>query len=167
MCVEVVCNLDHLEAAIMAPVVELLSRNNPVFSAYVFYCTILVLKMLAMAPLTARQRFRKKVFANTEDCASFRGKVKTDDPDVERVRRGHLNDVENILPFIAIALFYTLTNPTEFVAVNLFRVYTVARILHTFVYTIVVLPQPSRVLAFGVGLAITIYMALQVILHFL
>jgi hypothetical protein len=45
----------------MAPVVELLSRNNPVFSAYVFYSTILVLKMLAMSPLTVRQRFRKKV----------------------------------------------------------------------------------------------------------
>ena len=61
MCIEVVCVSDHLEAAIMAPVVELLSRNNPVFSAYVFYCTILFLKMLAMSMLTARQRFRKKV----------------------------------------------------------------------------------------------------------
>jgi len=145
----------------------LLSRNNPVFSAYVFYCTVLFLKMLAMSLLTARQRFRKKVFANTEDSASFKGKVKLDDPDVERVRRGHLNDLENIIPFITIALFYTLTDPTEFVAVNLFRVFTIARILHTFVYTVVVIPQPSRGLAFGVGYAITIYMALQVILHFL
>jgi len=151
----------------MAPVIELLSRNNPVFSAYVFYCTILFLKMLAMSPLTTRQRFRKKVFANTEDGAAFKGKVKLDDPDVERVRRGHLNDLENIIPFITIAFFYTLTDPTEFLAVNLFRVYTVARILHTFVYTIVVTPQPARGLAWGVGYAITIYMALQVILHFL
>jgi len=145
----------------------LLSRSNPVFSAYVFYCTILVLKMLAMAPLTGRQRFRKKVFSNPEDIGAFKGKVKFDDPDVERVRRGHLNDLENILPFITIALFYTLTNPTAFVAVNLFRVYTVARILHTFVYTVVVMPQPSRALAFTVGYAIKIYMAVQVILHFL
>jgi glutathione S-transferase len=45
----------------MASVVELLSRNNPVFSAYVFYATILILKMLAMSALTARQRFKKKV----------------------------------------------------------------------------------------------------------
>ena len=75
--------------------------------------------------------------------------------------------MENILPFFTVALFYTLTDPTEFLAVNLFRVYTVARILHTFVYTIVVMPQPSRALLFGVGYAITIYMALQVILHFL
>jgi uncharacterized paraquat-inducible protein A len=45
----------------MASVVELLSRSNPVFSAYVFYATILILKMLAMSALTARQRFKKKV----------------------------------------------------------------------------------------------------------
>jgi hypothetical protein len=45
----------------MAPLVELLSRNNPVFSAYVFYSTILLLKMLAMSLLTARQRMRKRV----------------------------------------------------------------------------------------------------------
>lgn len=60
-CVEAVSLVGHLEAAIMAPVVELLSRNNPVFSAYVFYSTILILKMLAMSALTGRQRFRKKV----------------------------------------------------------------------------------------------------------
>jgi glutathione S-transferase len=86
---------------------------------------------------------------------------------VKFVFRGHLNDLENILPFIAVAFFYVLTDPTEFLAVNLFRAFTVARILHTFVYAIVIIPQPSRVLAFGVGYSITIYMALQVILHFL
>jgi len=75
--------------------------------------------------------------------------------------------LENILPFIAIAFFYILTDPTEFLAVNLFRVFTVARILHTFVYTIVVTPQPSRALVWGAGYAVTIYMAVQVILHFL
>jgi glutathione S-transferase len=45
----------------MASVVELLSRNNAVFSAYVFYATVLLLKLLAMSALTARQRFRKNV----------------------------------------------------------------------------------------------------------
>ena len=75
--------------------------------------------------------------------------------------------MENIVPFIIVALFYTMIDPTEFLAVNLFRVYTVARILHTFVYTIVVVPQPSRALVWGVGYAVTLYMAAQVILHFL
>jgi glutathione S-transferase len=47
----------------MAPVTELLSRNNPVFSAYAFYAAILILKMLAMSFLTGRQRMKKKVRA--------------------------------------------------------------------------------------------------------
>jgi glutathione S-transferase len=75
--------------------------------------------------------------------------------------------LENIIPFFFVAFFYTLTDPTEFLAVNLFRIFTVARILHTFVYTVVVMPQPSRALAFFVGMGVTLYMAVQVILHFL
>jgi glutathione S-transferase len=75
--------------------------------------------------------------------------------------------LENIIPFIFVAFFYTLTDPTECLAVNLFRIFTVARILHTFVYTVVVMPQPSRALAFFVGMGVTLYMALQVILYFL
>jgi glutathione S-transferase len=75
--------------------------------------------------------------------------------------------LENIPAFLVIAFFYILTEPSQFLAVNLFRVFTVARILHTFVYTIVVLPQPSRALLWGVGYAITIYMAVLVIINFL
>lgn len=40
---------------------NLLSFDNPVFSAYAFYSALLVLKMLAMSLLTAKQRFAKKV----------------------------------------------------------------------------------------------------------
>lgn len=40
---------------------DLLSFDNPVFKAYGFYVSILVLKMLAMAALTGRQRFKKLV----------------------------------------------------------------------------------------------------------
>jgi glutathione S-transferase len=86
---------------------------------------------------------------------------------IKFICRGHLNDLENILPFLAVAFLYILTEPSQFLAVNLFRTFTVARILHTFVYTIVVLPQPSRGLVWGVGYAITIYMAVVVIINFL
>jgi glutathione S-transferase len=86
---------------------------------------------------------------------------------IKFVCRGHLNDLENIPPFLLVAFLYTLIDPTQLVAINLFRFFTVARILHTFVYTIVVIPQPSRAVSFGVGYGITIYMAVQVILNFL
>jgi glutathione S-transferase len=86
---------------------------------------------------------------------------------IEFVCRGHLNDLENILPFMMISFFYMLSDPSQFVAINLFRAFTVARILHTFVYTIVIVPQPSRGLAWVVGYAVTIYMAVSVLLSHL
>jgi hypothetical protein len=38
-----------------------LNLENPVFTAYLFYSCVLVLKMILMVPLTARQRMAKKV----------------------------------------------------------------------------------------------------------
>lgn len=90
-------------------------------------------------------------------------KVKFDDPNVERVRRAHRNDLENILPFFAIGLLYTLTNPSAFLAINLFRAVGISRIVHTLVYAVVVVPQPARALSFFVALIATAYMAFQVI----
>ncbi len=39
----------------------LFSLSNPVFKDFVWYTTVVVLKLLAMAPLTARHRFAKGV----------------------------------------------------------------------------------------------------------
>ncbi|KAH8344514.1 hypothetical protein KR084_002277, partial [Drosophila pseudotakahashii] len=159
----------------MASPVELLSLSNPVFKSFTFWVGVLVIKMLLMSLLTAIQRFKTKVrdrergeregtFANPEDLMSPKLKVKFDDPNVERVRRAHRNDLENILPFFAIGLLYVLTNPAAFLAINLFRAVGIARIVHTLVYAVVVVPQPSRALAFFVALGATVYMALQVVL---
>lgn len=79
----------------------------------------------------------------------------------------HRNDLENILPFLLAGFFYTLSNPAAFLAINLFRAAAISRIVHTIVYTLVVLPQPSRALAFAVPLGITGYMSVMTILHFL
>ncbi|KAH8301341.1 hypothetical protein KR059_000526, partial [Drosophila kikkawai] len=159
----------------MASPVELLSLTNPVFKSFVFWVGVLVIKMLLMSLLTAVQRFKTKVrrrrrrgqertFANPEDLMSPKLKVKFDDPNVERVRRAHRNDLENILPFFAIGLLYVLTNPSAWLAINLFRAVGISRIVHTLVYAVVVVPQPSRALAFFVALGATVYMALQVVL---
>jgi glutathione S-transferase len=53
---------------------------------------------------------------------------------VERVRRAHQNDLENIVPFFVLAPLYLTTGPQAPLANNLFRVFTAARILHTIVY---------------------------------
>lgn len=55
------------------------------------------------------------------------------DEKVERVRRGHLNDLENIPAFLIAAFFYILSEPSVQMALWLIRVAVIARILHTIV----------------------------------
>ncbi|ETN64006.1 glutathione transferase, microsomal [Anopheles darlingi] len=142
--------------------------DEEVFRTYVFWAAVLVVKMLAMSPLTGRQRFSKKVFANPEDVTTMKNVApRFNDPDVERVRRAHRNDLENILPFFIIGLLYMLTGPAPFIAINLFRAVAIARILHTLVYAVVVIPQPARGLSWGVAYLATFYMAFKTILYFL
>ncbi|KAJ9595268.1 hypothetical protein L9F63_027347, partial [Diploptera punctata] len=100
-------------------------------------------KVFCITPLPCQDRTWK--FISPEDTA-FGGKVSHDDPDIERVRRGHLNDMENILPFFVIGFLYVFVNPAPFLAVNLYRLFTAARVVHTIVYTVVVIPQPSELL---------------------
>ncbi|KRF94040.1 microsomal glutathione S-transferase 1 isoform X1 [Drosophila mojavensis] len=142
---------------------ELISLENEVFRCYIGWTALLVLKMFPMSLFTGLMRFITLTFANPEDLMSPKLKVKFDDPNVERVRRAHRNDLENILPFFAIGLLYTLTNPSAFLAINLFRAVGISRIVHTLVYAVVVVPQPARALSFFVALIATAYMAFQVI----
>ncbi|XP_058445430.1 microsomal glutathione S-transferase 1-like [Malaya genurostris] len=142
--------------------------NEEVYRAYVFWSAVLVGKMLIMSILTGLQRFRKKAFVNPEDIATMpKLKLKFDDPDVERVRRAHRNDLENILPYFVIAFFYILTNPDVWIATNIFRAVAAARILHTLVYAVVVIPQPARAIAFFVPFVASLYMTVMTVTFFL
>ncbi|XP_017130549.1 microsomal glutathione S-transferase 1 isoform X1 [Drosophila elegans] len=161
----------------MRPPGEMFTLENPVFCCYLFWATVLVVKMLLMSLLTAIQRFRykllvlvplalrRKIFPNQEDLFFKNLEVQFNDPHVERVRRAHRNDMENILPYFIMSLIYISTNPSVGVACNLFRVASVARIIHTLVYAVYPVPQPSRILAFGTMLLITFYMAAVVALR--
>nr|CAD7463954.1 unnamed protein product [Timema tahoe] len=81
--------------------------------------------------------------------------------------RAHLNDLENIPIFFVASFFYQFTNPAPFIAINLIRAFALTRILHTIIYAVFPLPQPSRALSWGVGYGITGYMAVKTILYFL
>ncbi|NWR87690.1 MGST1 transferase, partial [Furnarius figulus] len=141
--------------------------DNEVFQAYATYTAIVLLKMMLMSLITAYFRITRKAFVNPEDTASFgKGdsakKYLRTDPDVERVRRGHLNDLENIVPFVGIGLLYTLSGPELSSALLHFRIFAGARILHTFAY-LIPLPQPGRGLSWAVGYAVTFSMAYRVL----
>lgn len=40
---------------------ETMSLDNPVFTCYLFYVSLLIVKLLVMSTLTGLQRFRKQV----------------------------------------------------------------------------------------------------------
>ncbi|MBH0219546.1 hypothetical protein GH793_15245 [Listeria monocytogenes] len=146
----------------MAP----LLLEDPTVQSYLLYSAILALKVLAVAFLTGKARANKNVYANPEDARARKGVVKYDDPDVERVRRAHLNDLENIPVFWVLGALYLTTAPSAWLATTLFRVYTAGRVMHTLVYAVKPLPQPARGIAFGIPLMITFYMGVKVILHY-
>ncbi|CAM2097678.1 unnamed protein product [Caretta caretta] len=141
--------------------------DSEVFLAYATYTTIVLLKMMLMSVITAYFRMTRKAFSNPEDTATFgKGenakKFLRTDPDVERVRRGHLNDLENIVPFIGIGLLYALSGPALSTALLHFRIFVGARIFHTIAY-LTPLPQPCRGLSWAAGYAVTISMAYRLL----
>ena len=143
-----------------------LSLNNPLVQSYIVYSAILAVKLLLLSTLTAITRITRGVYANPEDAAMTKGKVKYDDQSVERCRRAHLNDLENIPAFWILGALYVTTGPAVAWATLLFRLYTLGRIVHTIVYAVVPLPQPARGIAYGIPYIISLYMGTQIVLYY-
>ncbi|KAK7504480.1 hypothetical protein BaRGS_00004346 [Batillaria attramentaria] len=143
-----------------------LSLDNPVFRAFVTYATVVVVKTMLMSVVTAFHRFKNMAFANPEDSAGFKdkegGRLRPVSNDmVERVRRCHLNDLENVIPFVLIGLLYVTTSPNLSTAVLHFRLFAGARLFHSVAY-LLPLPQPSRALGFFIGYFSTFSMAYSI-----
>ncbi|XP_053719261.1 microsomal glutathione S-transferase 1.1 [Synchiropus splendidus] len=140
--------------------------DSEILRAFTTYAIIVILKMMLMSPLTSYFRLTRKVFANLEDSKLVspildKALVRVD-PAVERVRRCHLNDLENVIPFLAVGFLYALTGPELSTALLHYRIFAGARIFHTFAY-ILAFPQPCRALGFMVGLLVTVHMAFRVL----
>ncbi|KAJ7987981.1 hypothetical protein DPEC_G00318890 [Dallia pectoralis] len=140
--------------------------DSEVFLAFSTYATIVILKMILMSPITSYFRFTRQAFANHEDISlalknEDQKKLIRVDPYVERVRRCHQNDLENIVPFVVIGLLYALAGPELSSALLHFRVFVGSRLCHTVAY-LLPLPQPSRALSWTAGLVTTGSMAYQV-----
>lgn len=118
-----------------------LTLENPVFAAYVVAATIMILKAVSMSWLTvARMMQLSTGWRAPEDLQKTLLNPKPDpkqlEPDerVERIRRIHANDLENIPFFVFAGLFYCLTEPSLLVAQCLFYGYVVTRLLHFVAY---------------------------------
>ncbi|KAK0162287.1 hypothetical protein PV327_008636 [Microctonus hyperodae] len=145
-------------------------NTNDLANLHVFawWGTIIVLKLLAMVPLIGRQRYNKRIFISPEDTKILRGsKAGCVDEDIERVRRAHLNDLENILPWAISTALWLTTSPDPATASFFIKSFCISRIIHTIVYAVIVIPQPARFLAYGAGYLITIYQSIETIHHYI
>jgi glutathione S-transferase len=144
---------------------DALLAHNPALQLLGVVYLVLVLKMVAVGSYTSSIRIRRGVYATPEDYQLQGQPPKQADEDVERARRAHRNDLENILPFFGVAFFYCLTQPSMFMA----RIYLVgfatARVLHSVFY--IRQRQPQRTIAFMVGLVLMLLMTLSTLLSLL
>ncbi|KAI4495512.1 hypothetical protein M0802_008726 [Mischocyttarus mexicanus] len=134
--------------------------NTEIMKLFGFWSSVLVLKMMAVTLLTIRQRFKK-----TDAKFHKKSKVGYDDPDIERVRRNHRNDLENILPWFIITYIWLTTGPSYWLAGILIKSFVVSRIIHTLSYA-VYSQQPTRALSFFAGYCIIGYEAISSLLYY-
>ncbi|KAM7366760.1 hypothetical protein PAMP_014710 [Pampus punctatissimus] len=140
--------------------------QDEVFMAFTTYAVIVILKMMLMSPITAYYRLTRGSFLNEEDVAGKsaeeKKKLLRTNPDVERVRRCHQNDLENIIPFVVVGLLYALTGPELSTALLHFRLFAGCRIFHTIIY-LGALSHSLRGLCWILGVLVTLSMAYTVL----
>ena len=120
----------------------------PAFPALCLFSVLLVLKMAAIGVVTVLRRHAAKVVVNPEDVPNHPGSHAEayEAPETLRAKRAHLNDLENILPFLILATIYTLAGGSSLGAWSYFGVYFVARTLHSVFYLRAL--QPWRTASF-------------------
>ncbi len=143
-----------------------LTLDNPVFVTYAIAASIMILKMAAMSWLTVYRMMRANGgFRNPEDANPGPankhprpGQLDKDDY-VERTRRIHQNDYENIPPFLVVGLLFVHTGPSLLLAQAAFYGYVVSRMLHFAAY-LTARSHETRATFWSVGSLIMIGMAL-------
>ena len=115
--------------------------EEPVFAVYTIAACIMILKMMGQGWITvARMMTSQAGFLNPEDAAQ--GMTNPNprpgqlDPheDVERSRRMHRNDMENIPTFLVAGFLFTLTSPPLWLAQVLFYGFVATRFAHFWAY---------------------------------
>jgi uncharacterized MAPEG superfamily protein len=138
--------------------------NDPAFQTYATCSAILAIKMLLGGNYTTLMRLRNKAFVNEEDAKGFGAPnaSQIEHPDVAHALRIQRNDLENIPLFFAIGLIFVLDGASAFAAAVYCWTFTIARLVHTVVYTFHL--QPWRALCYFVGYLAILGMAVQIVI---
>lgn len=138
--------------------------GSEVWMCFIFYSTLLILKMYIIAIITGQVRLRTKAFANPEDAERHGGvQYCRSDPYVERCLRTHRNDMENIFPFLFLGAVYSMTGPSYAVARIHFLVFFLGRVLHSVAY-LLALKAPTRSFAYAIAQVPCVSMAIQILM---
>lgn len=145
--------------------------ENPVFVTYVVAATLMILKMMGQGWMTvARMMKVGGGFLNPEDQTAGWTNPKPRpgqlDPDdyVERSRRMHHNDTENIPVFLVAGLLFAWTQPPLLVAQVLLYGYVASRLAH-FVAYLTARSHETRATFFSIGSLIVIGMAIYTFIY--
>lgn len=143
-----------------------LSLRDPRFATYVIAATLMILKAVSMSWLTvARMMQVKGGFRSPEDLKKTplnpNPKPFQIEPNesVERIRRIHLNDLENLPFFLVAALLFVLTDPPLKLTQWLLYGYVVSRFLHFGAY-LTARTHDTRATLWTIGSVILVFISL-------
>lgn len=136
----------------------------PAAKPLLLFSTLLVLKMFALAVATANARRKSQVVVNPEDTKVNPGShaEPQEAPATLRAKRAHLNDLENIPAFLALATLFTLAGASTTAGWIYFGTYFVARLLHSVCYLNML--QPWRTASFFLGQLTMVGVAVQLLI---
>ena len=144
---------------------DLLNLENPAFAAYALASSLLVLKVMGQGWMTVYRMLKSASgLASPEDLQvglinKNPNPAQLDANDyVDRSRRMHRNDLENIPAFWAVGLLFVAVNPALLLAQSLMYGFVAARLAHFVAYAT---RQTHEVRAtfYTIGSMIVIYMA--------
>jgi glutathione S-transferase len=148
---------------------NLLSTQNPVFVTYMIAASIMILKLMGQGWMTVYRMLRVDAgWATPED---IRGGLINRNPRpgqlepndyVDRSRRMHHNDLENIPAFLACGLLFVAAAPSLLLANILMYTFVGARLLHTLAYA-TKQTHEVRATLYTIGSVVVIVMAVYVL----
>jgi glutathione S-transferase len=145
--------------------------DNPVFATYVIAATLMIIKMMGQGWITVYRMMKVGGgMLNPEDQAKGwanpnprPGQLDADDY-VERSRRMHRNEMENVPTFLVAGLLFVWTQPVLWVAQVLLYGFVVTRLGHFWAYS-TAKPHEIRATFFSFGSLITIGMAVYTLIY--
>ena len=146
-----------------------LNLENPVFTTYLIASALMALKVMGQGWMTVYRMLKSDSgLVNPEDLrkgpTNRNPRPEQLEPNdyVDRSRRMHRNDLENIPAFWAVGLGFVVVDPTLLLAQVLFFGFVIARVLHAWAY-VTARSHETRATFYTVGSLIVIYMALHVL----